>query len=95
MKTLLIAAAAFAAQLQSPEAVIDCAETVQSFNDTAAELAPALESYSQCLNGGGLDACMAEFRRVAEVQDRYELAIERVRRQCPEEQLRQMERGGG
>lgn len=92
MKTLLLAAAAVL-RLQSPAAVIDCAQSVQSFNDVAAELAPAVETYSQCLNADRLDACVSESRRVQEVQDRYELAVERVRRQCPDSAIADMTGG--
>lgn len=94
MKSFFLAIAVGAAQLQSPEAVIECAEAVQDHNKVTGEMTAALEAYAGCMNAGRIDACSAEFRRLEEVQGRYELLIERLRRHCPADQLSQMARGG-
>lgn len=93
MKTLFAIAAAAALQLQSPEAVIECAEAVQDHNAMVDEMSAALESYTGCMNGGRVDACTAEFRQLEEAQARYELLIERLRRHCPTDELRKIESG--
>ena len=95
MKILVAIAAAALAQLQSPEAVIECAKAVQDHNAKTDEVAAAIEAYGSCMNAGRIDACSAEFRQLEEVQGRYELLIERLRRHCPADQLSKMERGGG
>lgn len=94
MKTLLGLAAAAALQLESPEALIECAEAVKDHNAMVDEMSVVLKSYGDCMTAGRVDACTAEFRQLEETQGRYELLIERLRRHCPEDQLREVEGRG-
>ena len=61
----------------------ECEDAIQRYNMATNEVSTALRVYATCITGSrGRDDCSSEFDLLRSAQDDFELAVERIRKEC-------------